>query len=156
MMTPFLQSYYRRDANPLTPEQIEEIRVRKNKVPIYTIIRDYHIRKERVLDIWNNCERYQQGGSFDIVDNNTNMGIQTTNHNMHDIELPAVSSDKQSKRGKSRSKPVRISDPVNKAGTTNDSIKKVGGDDDLQAKLIQNRKEIEEAKRETKRILDSN
>ncbi|CAG8731162.1 10320_t:CDS:2, partial [Acaulospora morrowiae] len=50
-----------------------------------------NIRKEYILDIWNNCEHYQQGGSYDIIN-------------------------------------------------------KVGGDNDLQAKLTQNHREIEEAK----------
>nr|CAG8671065.1 535_t:CDS:2 [Entrophospora candida] len=60
MNTPFLKTYYRRKATVLTPEQIEEIRMQKNKVPIYRIKKDYHIREEHVLDIWKKCERLQQ------------------------------------------------------------------------------------------------
>ncbi|CAG8652450.1 1336_t:CDS:1, partial [Diversispora eburnea] len=47
MYTPFLKTYYRRDAHYLSPEQIEEIRELKDKVPMYKVVGDYHIRKER-------------------------------------------------------------------------------------------------------------
>ena len=60
MANPFLQTHYRRGATDLSAEQIEEIRHLKNKVPTYMIVRDYHICKERVYDIWNNSERSQQ------------------------------------------------------------------------------------------------
>ena len=79
-------------------------------------------------------------------------------------------SDRKSKKRKpgSSSRSVRVSDSVNniirpgasfsanKVGITDIPIKKVDEMDDLQVKLAQNRKEREEAKRETKRILDSN
>ncbi|CAG8620917.1 4949_t:CDS:2 [Ambispora leptoticha] len=78
-------------------------------------------------------------------------------------------SDRKSKKRKpgSSSRSVRVSDSVNiirmkasfsanKVGITDILIKKVDEMDDLQVKLAQNRKEREEAKRETKRILDSN
>ncbi|CAB5386651.1 unnamed protein product [Rhizophagus irregularis] len=32
------------------------------------IVRDYHIRKERVHDIWNNCERSQQSKKYILVE----------------------------------------------------------------------------------------
>ncbi|PKY53851.1 hypothetical protein RhiirA4_472295 [Rhizophagus irregularis] len=64
MVDPFLKTHYRRGATDLMPEQIEEIRHLKNKVPTYMIVRDYHIRKERVHDIWNNCERSQQSKKY--------------------------------------------------------------------------------------------
>ncbi|CAI2166086.1 265_t:CDS:2, partial [Funneliformis geosporum] len=47
-------------ASVLTPEQVEEIRSLKNKVPAYMIVRDYHINKNRVSDIWDDSERLQQ------------------------------------------------------------------------------------------------
>nr|CAG8668007.1 13139_t:CDS:1 [Entrophospora candida] len=61
-------------------------------------------------------------------------------------------SDKKSKKRKpgSGSRSVQISDSVNIP------IKKVDEMDDLQARIAQNHKEREEAKRETKRVLDSN
>ncbi|PKK59656.1 hypothetical protein RhiirC2_794524 [Rhizophagus irregularis] len=43
MANPFLQTHYRRGATDLMPEQIEEIRHLKNKVPTYMIVRDYHM-----------------------------------------------------------------------------------------------------------------
>ena len=51
MPTQFLKTYYRRGASILMPEQIEEIRCLKNKVPIYMIVRDYHINKNCVYDL---------------------------------------------------------------------------------------------------------
>ncbi|RHZ80377.1 hypothetical protein Glove_137g188 [Diversispora epigaea] len=63
MTTPYLKIYYRKKATFLAPEQIEAIRKLKDKVPIYTVIRDFHINENRVRDIWNNCERLQQDGT---------------------------------------------------------------------------------------------
>ena len=60
MSTSILKTHYRRSATILTPEQIKEIRHLKNKVPVYMIVKKYHINKNRVHDIWNNCERSQQ------------------------------------------------------------------------------------------------
>src|SRR5688572_10692104 len=68
MVDPFLKTHYRRGATDLTPEQIEEIRHLKNKVPTYMIVRDYHIRKERIHDIWNNCERSQQSKKYALAE----------------------------------------------------------------------------------------
>ena len=68
MPRPFLKTYYRRGARILTPEQVEEIRSLKDKVPVYTLSKTFHIRQERVLDIWNNCERIQQGGAYNPSD----------------------------------------------------------------------------------------
>ncbi|RHZ62077.1 hypothetical protein Glove_344g9 [Diversispora epigaea] len=64
MSTSFLQTHYKGNATLLLPNQIEEIRSKKGKVPFYKIMRDYHIRKERVIDIWRNCERLQQGVDY--------------------------------------------------------------------------------------------
>ena len=63
MSTSILKTHYRRSATILTSEQIEEIRHLKNKVPAYMIVKEYHINKNRVHDIWNGCERYQQNGN---------------------------------------------------------------------------------------------
>ncbi|RIB20194.1 hypothetical protein C2G38_2179930 [Gigaspora rosea] len=63
MHTSILKTHYWRGANILTPEQIEEIRYLKNKVTAYIIVKEYHINKNRVHDIWNNCERFQQNGN---------------------------------------------------------------------------------------------
>ncbi|GES94120.1 hypothetical protein RCL_jg27569.t1 [Rhizophagus clarus] len=63
MSTSILKTHYRRSATILTPEQIEEIRHLKNKVPVYMIVKEYHINKNRVHDIWNDCERSQQNGN---------------------------------------------------------------------------------------------
>jgi hypothetical protein len=63
MSTSILKTHYRRGTNILTPGQIEEIRHLKNKVPVYMIVKEYHINKNRIHDIWNNCERSQQNGN---------------------------------------------------------------------------------------------
>ena len=60
MSTSILKTHYRQGANILTPGQIEEIIHLKNKVPVYMIVKKYHINKNRVHDIWNDCERSQQ------------------------------------------------------------------------------------------------
>ncbi|RIA83879.1 hypothetical protein C1645_742747 [Glomus cerebriforme] len=63
MSTSILKTHYRRSATVLTSEQIEEIRHLKNKVLVYMIVKEYHINKNRVHDIWNDCERFQQNGN---------------------------------------------------------------------------------------------
>ncbi|GES78251.1 hypothetical protein RCL_jg28455.t1 [Rhizophagus clarus] len=63
MSTSILKIHYRRSATVLTSEQIEEIRYLKNKVLVYMIVKKYHINKNRVHDIWNDCERFQQNGN---------------------------------------------------------------------------------------------
>ncbi|GES89811.1 hypothetical protein RCL_jg12656.t1 [Rhizophagus clarus] len=60
MSTSILKTHYRRSATVLTSEQIEEIRYLKNKVLVYMIVKEYHINKDHVHDIWNGCERFQQ------------------------------------------------------------------------------------------------
>jgi len=95
-INPFLKSYYRRGASVLTAEQIEEIRGVKDKVPVYRIVRDYHICKERVLDIWEGCERLQQN-NYDL------MGVapkirDTENHIINSIDSPANSDGLIKKR----------------------------------------------------------
>ena len=68
MANSFLQTHYRRGVTDLLAEQIKKIRHLKNKVPTYMIVRDYHIRKERVHDIWNNCERSQQSKKYELAE----------------------------------------------------------------------------------------
>ncbi|RIA82473.1 hypothetical protein C1645_788252 [Glomus cerebriforme] len=46
MANPFLQTHYRQDATDL----------------------DYHIRKERIHDIWNNCEWSQQSKKYELAE----------------------------------------------------------------------------------------
>ncbi|KAF0434162.1 hypothetical protein F8M41_004934 [Gigaspora margarita] len=67
-------------------------------------------------------------------------------------------SDRKSKKRKPGSSSIRPEAGflANKAGITNILIKKVDKMNDLQARLTQNRKKREEAKREIKRVLDSN
>src|SRR4051794_36338405 len=68
MPTQFLKTHYRQGASVLTPEQVKEIRCLKNKVLAYMIVRDYHINKNRVSDIWDNNERLQQSGEYVLAD----------------------------------------------------------------------------------------
>src|SRR6266496_4558244 len=63
MFTSILKTHYWRSATVLTSEQIEEIRHLKNKVLVYMIVKKYHINKNCVHDIWNDCERSQQNGN---------------------------------------------------------------------------------------------
>ncbi|GBB97865.1 hypothetical protein RclHR1_30970001 [Rhizophagus clarus] len=63
MSTLILKIHYRQSATILTPEQIEKIRHLKNKVLAYMIVKEYHINKNWVHDIWNNCEHFQQNGN---------------------------------------------------------------------------------------------
>ena len=58
MSTSILKTHYWRGANVLTSEQIEEIRCLKNKVLVYMIVKEYHINKNCVHDIWNDCEHF--------------------------------------------------------------------------------------------------
>ena len=51
MSTSILKTHYRWGATILTPEQIKEIRHLKNKDPVYMIVNEYHINKNRVHDI---------------------------------------------------------------------------------------------------------
>ncbi|CAI2195712.1 1598_t:CDS:1, partial [Funneliformis geosporum] len=46
-------------ASILTPEQVEEIRSFKNKVSAYMIVKDYHINKNCISDIWDNSKHLQ-------------------------------------------------------------------------------------------------
>jgi len=66
--TRFLKTHYRRGASVLTPEQIEEIRCLKNKILAYIIVRNYHINKDRIFNIWDDCKRLQQNGEYVLAD----------------------------------------------------------------------------------------
>jgi len=105
MPTQFLKTHYRRGASVLTPEQVEEIRCLKNKVPAYMIVRDYHINKNRVSDIWDNSERLQQSGEYVLAD----MLPKTFSHSETDSKKKKTGGTKP--KEKSRSKTVRISEP---------------------------------------------
>ncbi|GBC01019.1 hypothetical protein RclHR1_04030014 [Rhizophagus clarus] len=83
MSTKFLKTHYRRGASILTPEQIEEIRCLKNKISVYIIVRDYHINKNRVSDIWDNSERLQQSGG-------TKPKEKSRSKSVHISELPTT------------------------------------------------------------------
>jgi hypothetical protein len=126
MANPFLQTHYRRGATDLTPEQIEEIRHLKNKVPTYMIVRDYHVRKERVHDIWNNRERLQQSKKYElaeILSTGKKAKLRTPDSSpVHESVGLNKPQDKQKKKA-SGSKSIRVSD---------DSSEIVGGD--LEAK----------------------
>ena len=52
MNTLFLKLYYCQKSTYLTSEQIETIRSLKDKVPKYRIMREFHINKHRVDNIW--------------------------------------------------------------------------------------------------------
>jgi len=56
MSTSILKTHYWQSATILTPGQIEEIRYLKNKVPVYMIVKEYHINKNHIHDIWNDCK----------------------------------------------------------------------------------------------------
>ena len=92
MPSRFLKTHYRRGASVLTPEQIEEIRCLKNRVPAY---RNYHINKDRVSDIWDDCERLQQSGEYVLAD----MLPEPSNHDdivhfkNNPLGLPNISSE---------------------------------------------------------------
>ena len=126
MANSFLQTHYRRGATDLTPEQIEEIRHLRNKVPTYMIVRNYHIRKERVHDIWNNCERSQQSKKYELAEIlSTDKKAKLCTPNSFPVHESAHSSQLQDKQKKkaSGSKSIRVSDDLSEI---------VGGD--LEAK----------------------
>ncbi|RIA99213.1 hypothetical protein C1645_811686 [Glomus cerebriforme] len=64
MSISILKTHYQWNATILTPGQIEKIRHLKNKVPAYMIVKEYHINKNHVHNIWNDFERSQQNGNY--------------------------------------------------------------------------------------------
>ena len=93
------------------------------------IVRDYHIRKERVHDIWNNCERSQQSKKYELAeilstDKKAKLRIPDSS-SVHKSAHSSQPQDKQKKKA-SGSKSIRVSD---------DSSEIVGGN--LEEKKIQ-------------------
>ena len=120
MPSRFLKTHYRRGASVLMPEQNEEIRCLKNKVPAYMIVRNYHINKDRVSDIWDDCERLQQSGEYVLADmlpepsnhddivhfKNDPLGppnISSENHSECDIVSDSKKKKSEGKKSKSKS-----------------------------------------------------
>ncbi|CAI2196680.1 6139_t:CDS:1, partial [Funneliformis geosporum] len=100
-------------ATDLMPEQIEEIRHLKNKVPTYMIVKDYYIRKERVYDIWNNCEQSQQSKKYELAEIlSTDKKAKLHAPDSSPVHESARSSQPQDKQKKKAlgSKSIRVSD----------------------------------------------
>src|SRR6266498_3689470 len=120
MPSRFLKTYYRRGASVLTPEQIKKIRCLKNKVSAYMIVRNYHINKDHVSDIWDDCERLQQSEEYVLADilpelsnyddtvhfKNDPLGpsnIFSENHSEYDIVSDSKKKKSEGKKLKSKS-----------------------------------------------------
>ncbi|CAG8841663.1 45836_t:CDS:1 [Gigaspora margarita] len=93
MSTSILKTYYRRGAKILTAEQIKEIRYLKNKVPVYMIVKEYHINKDHVHDIWNDCERSQQNGNHFYEELRKAQSISSKNDSEVHAKLACEASD---------------------------------------------------------------
>ncbi len=136
--------YYRAGTPYLSPEAIEEIIQSRGTVKnaCREMAYKYSTSTCRIYEIW---KRHAEG---------IPLRKQQLIHSVVSSEIMSENntSDKKSKKRKpgSGSRSVQISDSVNIP------IKKVDEMDDLQARIAQNCKEREEAKRETKRVLDSN
>ena len=77
------------------------------------IVRDYHIRKEHVHDIWNNCERSQQSKKHELaeilsIDKKTKLYTPGSSP-VHESARSNQPQDKQKKKA-SGSKSIRVSD----------------------------------------------
>ncbi|CAG8841925.1 19918_t:CDS:2, partial [Gigaspora margarita] len=110
----------------LTSEQIETIRALKGKVPKYKIIRDFHINENRVNDIWENRECQQQMIPIPTILSEHSNQIKnkvllqsrplddSLNYSSSNLNMTTTLSNKEIKKksSKSRSKSVRISDPI--------------------------------------------
>ena len=115
MSTSILKTHYRRSATVLTSEQIEEIRHLKNKVPVYMIVKEYHINKNRVHDIWNGCERFQQNGNHFLEELRKVQSISSVppSENNHPISGPldsfheSIEMNVQEKQKKKKKLPKR-------------------------------------------------
>ena len=97
-------------------------------VPIYMIVRDYHIRKECIHDIWNNCERTQQSKKYElaeILSTDKKAKLRTPDSSpVHESVGLNKPQDKQKKKASgsaegTKVKSIRVSD---------DSSEIVGGD----------------------------
>jgi len=157
--------YLRSDATPLSDDNIQDIINARNsmKRASEAMAIKYKISTRRVYQIWR--ETHPPIDPREVI-SQSNIGGDNTrsiNHITHSVETPIVTSDIQIKRKKLRSKTNRISDPSNiiaggshtvdsKVNTAEIITKK----DDLYTLIERNRKEMEEAERETERILNSN
>ncbi|RIB29845.1 hypothetical protein C2G38_2154351 [Gigaspora rosea] len=141
MNTPFLKSYYRQKSTYLTSEQIETIRSLKDKIPKYRIMRDFHINEHRVDDIWEDRERQQQIIESTISTEILPISTAISSENFNQIERKTLYSESttpfnaeiKKRSSKSRSKSVRISDPIPSYNSipvnTDDSRKKISSEE---------------------------
>src|SRR6185369_16969676 len=167
--------YLRSDATPLSDDNIQDIINARNsmKRASEAMAIKYKISTRRVYQIWREnhppidprevMSQSNIGGDNTINKTDMSMKTRSINHITHSVETPIVTSDTQIKRKKPRSKTNRIFDPSNiiaggshtvdsKVNTAEIITKK----DDLYTLIERNRKEMEEAERETERILNSN
>ena len=142
--------YYRAGTPYLSPEAIEEIIQSRGTVKnaCREMAYKYSTSTRRIYEIW---KRHAEG---------LPLRKQQLIHSVVSSEIMPENNtsgrkSKKRKPGSSSIGPEAIFS-ANKVGITNIPIKKVDEMDDLRARLAQNRKEREEAKRETKRVLDSN
>jgi len=181
MSTSILKTHYRRSATVLTSEQIEEIRHLKNKVPAYMIVKEYHINKNRVHDIWNDCERFQQNGNHfleelkkvqsisSVPPSENNLQEKENNHPIsgsldpfhESIEINAQEKQKKKKKLPKRSlqdqpKSIRSSDlpEISTGGFYQNSVPDILHD--IFASIEKDRIESEEAIRESEKLLAFN
>ncbi|CAJ0643488.1 16496_t:CDS:1 [Entrophospora sp. SA101] len=163
----------RSDAVPLSPEDykfIIQYRDAKLKTEVLKELRKkYPMTNDRFYRIWRGQEvsmiEWYQPISDLTIPPDRNLSIPESrlpNIDQASItENSIVTSDKRVKNRKSRSKSVQISDlPDNvTAGSFRDEstihkpTKKVGEEDDLYTLIERNRKETEEAERESEKIL---
>ena len=138
--------YYHTGTPYLSPEAIEEIIQSRGTVKnaCREMAYKYSTSTRRIYEIW---KRHAEG---------IPLRKQQLIHSVVSSEIMSENntSNKKSKKRKSGSG-TEASFSANKVGITDIPIKKVDEMDDLQARLAQNRKE-REAKRVTKRVLDSN
>ena len=179
MSTSILKTHYRRSATVLTSEQIEEIRHLKNKVPAYMIVKEYHINKNRVHDIWNDCERFQQNGNHfleelkkvqsisSVPPSENNPQEKENNHPIsgsldpfhESIEINAQEKQKKKKKPTKRSlqdQSIQSSDlpEISARGLYQNSA--LGISHDIFASIEKDRIESEEAIRESEKLLAFN
>jgi len=174
MSASILKTHYRRSATVLTSEQIEEIRHLKNKVPAYMIVKEYHINKNRVHDIWNDCERFQQNGNHFLeelkkVQSISSVPPSENNHPIsgsldpfhESIEINAQEKQKKKKKLPKRSlqdqpKSIRSSDlpEISTGGLYQNSAPDISHD--IFASIEKDRIESEEAIRESEKLLAFN
>ncbi|GES94264.1 hypothetical protein RCL_jg14076.t1 [Rhizophagus clarus] len=169
MSTSILKTHYRRSATILTPEQIEEIRYLKNKVPVYIIV------KEKVQSISSvpPSENSPQGkennhspisGSLKSLDESISREISCpsmTPSFLESIEtdgspLDRVHEKQKKKKKSSRPKPVQSSNlpEISTEGSYQNSLLDVSYD--LIVSIEKNNIEAEEAIHESEKCLARN